>query len=258
MCAGGEKARRVDARGAVCCLFSEKWCSIHWWPIPTNDFSVPAKIVQMKLQFTRFWTGCCRTMMAVWGPILEVRHVQVLELRHSKPAPPSELTRGTPLDWALLPLQTPLPHPPETPAEHSQAPSPRPVALLPAFLPLLCPLHTPVHRPEPEAHCLGCRSTRHPGCASPAGVLCSICGEDTRSTCAHILWTLGTYPHSASWKRRAWSSLPSLLRTPGSQVLLPLLTLPKPSAPTKFSLLHTLQSAWDFIWIPPDYLRNFW
>lgn len=24
VCAGGEKARRVDARGAVCCLFSEK------------------------------------------------------------------------------------------------------------------------------------------------------------------------------------------------------------------------------------------
>lgn len=31
----------------------------------TDDFSVLAKIVQMKLWFTRFWTGCCQDMMPV-------------------------------------------------------------------------------------------------------------------------------------------------------------------------------------------------
>lgn len=51
---------------------------------------VPAKIVQMKLQFTRFWTGCCPDYDGRLRPNFGgTRHVQVLELRHSKPAPPS-------------------------------------------------------------------------------------------------------------------------------------------------------------------------
>lgn len=40
-------------------------CSLRSNASFTNDFSVLAKIVQMKLWLARFWTGCCQDMMPV-------------------------------------------------------------------------------------------------------------------------------------------------------------------------------------------------